>query len=60
MKLLLDTNIWISALLYGGNPRKILTLAEDHSLTLITSTSILQEIDRTLHAKTNFKIVSTV
>ena len=48
MKLLLDTNIWISALLYGGKPRKILTLAEDHNLTLITSTSILQEIDRTL------------
>ena len=34
MKVLLDTNIWISGLLWGGNPRKIIQLAVEEQIVL--------------------------
>jgi len=37
MRILLDTNIWISGLLWGGNPRKIIQLAENETINLYTS-----------------------
>ena len=48
MKLLLDTNIWISGLLWGGIPRQIIQLAENNSATIYISHSLLQELEETL------------
>ncbi|MBE9051206.1 putative toxin-antitoxin system toxin component, PIN family [Nostocales cyanobacterium LEGE 11386] len=47
MKILLDTNVWISGLLWGGNPRKIIQLAEEELITVYTSLSLFQELEET-------------
>ncbi|MFK0731163.1 MAG: putative toxin-antitoxin system toxin component, PIN family [Gloeotrichia echinulata GP01] len=49
MKVLLDTNVWISGLLWGGNPRKIIQLAEEELITLYTSLPLFQELEETLN-----------
>jgi predicted nucleic acid-binding protein len=37
MKVLLDTNIWVSTLIWGGQVSPILLLAEAKQITLIIS-----------------------
>ncbi|MBO3459224.1 putative toxin-antitoxin system toxin component, PIN family [Aetokthonos hydrillicola Thurmond2011] len=49
MKILLDTNVWISGLLWGGNPRTIIEFAQKEIITLYTSLSLLQELEETLN-----------
>ena len=44
MKLVLDTNIFISSFFWGGNPRKIMTRIIDGKDSLIISEEILQEV----------------
>ena len=48
MKVLLDTNIWISALIWGGQVSPILLLAEEGGITLIISDPILNELNKFL------------
>ncbi|WP_324282519.1 putative toxin-antitoxin system toxin component, PIN family [Cyanobacterium aponinum UTEX 3222] len=48
MKLLLDTNIWISGLLWGGVPREIISLIENNLASIYISNSLLQELEDTL------------
>lgn len=48
MKLLLDTNVWVSALLWGGQLSPLLLLAEAGEVTLITSNPILEELSQVL------------
>lgn len=48
MKVLLDTNIWISALIWGGQVSPILLLAEEGGITLIISDPILNELNKVL------------
>ncbi|MGB5596357.1 MAG: putative toxin-antitoxin system toxin component, PIN family [Crocosphaera sp.] len=48
MKVVLDVNIWVSALLWGGLPIKILSLARQNKLTIFISESILTELEMTL------------
>lgn len=48
MRVLLDTNIWISGLLWGGIIRQIILLAESKQITLIVSERLLNEITNTL------------
>ena len=48
MNVLLDTNIWISGLLWGGNPRKIINLAEHQEIAVYTSLPLLDELRITL------------
>lgn len=48
MKVLLDTNIWISGLLWGGNPKKVIQLAALEKITVYTSLSLFQELEQTL------------
>lgn len=48
MKVLLDTNIWISGLLWGGYPKKIIELAETDQVTLYMSLSMFEELEQTL------------
>ncbi len=37
MKLVLDTNIWISGLLWGGVPREIISLTENNLANIYLS-----------------------
>ena len=51
IKAVLDTNIFISAILYGGNPRTCLELARNNEIRLITSRPILLELAQKLKEK---------
>ncbi len=46
-----DTNVLISALIYGGNPERIILAARKGEVTLFMSPAILMELSRTLHVK---------
>ena len=48
MKVLLDTNIWISGLLWGGNPRRIIKLAVSEQIVLYSSKLLIDELQATL------------
>lgn len=47
----LDTNVYISALLFGGLPGSLLDLAFLRSFTLIISPALLEELDEKLRGK---------
>lgn len=51
MRLVLDTNIVISSLLWGGTPRKLLELGRDGQITLFTSSALLGELTDVLERK---------
>lgn len=44
MRLVLDTNVVISALLWGGTPERLIELAGDGSVELVTSRGLLDEL----------------
>ena len=48
MKVLLDTNIWISGLLWGGNPRRIIKLAMSEQIVIYSSKLLIDELQATL------------
>lgn len=49
MRVVLDTNILVSALIFpGGRPESIYRLALDRSIELVTSTTLLAELGRVL------------
>ena len=48
MRLVLDTNIAVSGLLWGGNPQRILDLADDRRVKLYTSRPLIDELARVL------------
>jgi len=48
VKVVLDTNIVVSGLLWGGRPRHILDLAREGSFSLYTSTALVAELDDVL------------
>lgn len=49
MQAVLDTNIVVSALLWGGTPFKLLELATDGRLSLYTSPTLIAELRDVLH-----------
>jgi putative PIN family toxin of toxin-antitoxin system len=51
---LLDTNVIISAILFGGRPRRILEAAIEGRIDLVTSTALLEELERLLTGKFGF------
>ena len=53
-RVVLDTNVVISALLFGGTPGAILQLVTEGALTLITSPALLNELERVLVAKFDY------
>lgn len=53
-RVVLDTNIIVSALLYGGNPQHILDLVISKRLTAFTSPILLAELFETLTKKFRF------
>ncbi|VXD15529.1 Nucleotide binding protein PINc [Planktothrix serta PCC 8927] len=54
MRVVLDVNIWISALLWGGLPSQILHLSRQNKITIFVSESLLGELETTLK-RTKFK-----
>ncbi len=48
MRVLLDTNVWISGLLFGGTPARILALAIAHQIELVSSQPLLDELAEVL------------
>ena len=51
IKAVFDTNIFISAILFGGNPRTCLDLSRNKEIKLITSRAILLEVAEKLKEK---------
>ncbi|WP_088889832.1 putative toxin-antitoxin system toxin component, PIN family [Leptolyngbya ohadii] len=49
MKVVLDTNIWVSGLLWGGSPRQVITRAEQQQITIAASDRLLSELEATLN-----------
>jgi len=43
-----DTNVFVSALLWTGNPHRLLVLAEAGDLTLVTTPAIMEELREVL------------
>ncbi len=50
-RVVLDTNVYISALMFGGLPGSLLDLAFLRAFTLIISPALLDELDEKLQAK---------
>jgi putative PIN family toxin of toxin-antitoxin system len=57
MKIVLDTNTVISALIWTGAPHQILKLKAHRNLSLFTSPFLLNELDRVLHYPKIVKIL---
>jgi putative PIN family toxin of toxin-antitoxin system len=51
MRVVADTNVFISALMFGGLPGRFLDLALRRGLTLVTSKALLDELDEKLRGK---------
>ena len=50
-RIVLDSNVYISALIFGGNPRIVLELAEEGLVEVSVSQPILAEVERILREK---------
>ena len=51
MRVVADTNVFISALMFGGLPGRFLDLALGHRFNLVTSKALLDELDEKLRGK---------
>jgi putative PIN family toxin of toxin-antitoxin system len=51
MKVVLDTNIWVSAIIWGGIPDQILLLREQQKLTIAMSQELLDELESTFNKR---------
>jgi len=54
VRTVLDTNILIAALIFGGNPEKIIEFVQENKVTAITSTVLLSELTEVLVKKFHF------
>ena len=50
-RVVLDTNVYLSAILFGGPPEAIVHLARNQALLLVVSAPILAELTRVLRTK---------
>jgi putative PIN family toxin of toxin-antitoxin system len=48
-KVVLDVNVWVSALLWGGKPAEIVKAAEDGKVAIVVSEEIVGEISQVLN-----------
>jgi uncharacterized protein len=51
MRLVLDTNVVVSALLWDGAPKQLLRVSHSEGILLFTSTPLLEELTETLSKK---------
>lgn len=58
MRVVLDTNIVVSAMIWGGLLRRLLDLARDEQVTLFTSSALLDELAEVL-SRDKFNIMLT-
>ena len=56
VKVVVDTNVLVSATLFGGNPEKILDLAEEGKIEILISEKILEEFTEVLQEKFGFSL----
>ena len=49
LRLVLDTNVVVSGLLWGGHSRRLLELALDNTVALYSSPVLVDELNQTLH-----------
>jgi len=56
LKVALDTNVLVSATLFGGNPEKILDLAEEGKIKILISEKILEEFREVIQEKFDFSL----
>ena len=54
LKTCIDTNVWISGVLFSGRPSEVVSAAFNNKFTVISSTVILEELERNLLNKFNF------
>src|SRR3990172_3499599 len=57
LKVVFDTNIYISAIIFGGNPRTCLDLARNSEIELFTSRTIILELANKFRKKFNWSQV---
>ncbi|NJL83707.1 MAG: putative toxin-antitoxin system toxin component, PIN family [Chloroflexaceae bacterium] len=48
LRVVLDTNVWISAWLWGGLPWKLIMMHQNQKIVIYSSAAILQELSATL------------
>lgn len=51
MRIVIDSNAWVSAIVFDGNPRKILEQAVERGFTIVSSEEIYTEVRRILSTK---------
>lgn len=51
LRVTVDTNIYVSALNFGGNPERLLRLAEAGKIQVVISDAILTELAKTLRGQ---------
>jgi len=49
LKVVLDANVWVSALLWGGKPAAVVKAAEDGKICIVASEEIVDEISKVLN-----------
>jgi putative PIN family toxin of toxin-antitoxin system len=49
--IVIDTNVFVSAIVFGGHPRKLINLIADDVLSLVTAEELLTELRRIIIAK---------
>lgn len=49
MRLVLDTNVLVSAMLWPGTPTRLIDMASEGQIQLFTSRALLDELNETLH-----------
>lgn len=60
MRVVLDTNVLLSAILFGGVPRRLLQVVMDGRLRLVTSRHLLDEFEEILEEKFGFSKAAAV
>lgn len=53
MRLVLDTNVLVSAFLWEGIPGRLIELAGEKEIDLYTSRTLLAELSEVLHARSS-------
>jgi uncharacterized protein len=50
-RVVIDTNVYLSALIFGGNPRRVVEMIATEEVLVVTSEHIFQEMRRIVHKK---------
>ena len=51
IRIVIDTNVFISAIVFGGKPRQVINLVADDSVTFIMAEAIITELRRIIVSK---------